>query len=282
MKILTFDIEEWFHILDFEETNDFSKWNSFESRIESNMEKIFNLLENRKVKATFFILGWIAEKYPKLIKRINDLGYEIGSHTHYHQLLYNKSRKFIENDLEKSIKIIEDLTGNKVESFRAPGFSICESNKWVFEVLLKYGISKDSSIFPARRSHGGMSSYSCSSPSIINYNGSFVKEFPINTIDFCSLKWVYSGGGYFRLSPYILTKYFTRKSDYIMTYFHPRDFDYNQPVLRNLSILRKFKSYYGLKTSYKKLNLWINDFNFIDLRSADEQIDWNKVPKIKI
>ena len=124
MKILTFDIEELFHILDNKKTKSINEWNNFDSRIHLGMDIIYDILQNTQKSATFFVVGWMAEKYPEIIREISDRGFEIGSHTHLHQLAYGQDRKTFYNDVEKSIKILEDCTGKKVSSFRAPGFSI--------------------------------------------------------------------------------------------------------------------------------------------------------------
>ena len=282
MKILTFDIEEWFHILDNESTKTEKNWNAYEERIYANMEKIFNLLENSNHKATFFIVGWIASRYPDIVKKIDSLGYEIGSHTNMHQLIYNQSPDDFSIDLKKSINILESITGKKVKYFRAPGFSVTEKNKWVFEVLASNGITHDCSIFPAGRSHGGFPSYGYSDPSIIKFNGIEIKEFPINTYKLFIFDTIFSGGGYFRVLPYSIIKNLTSKSEYVMTYFHPRDFDANQPIIKELNYLRKFKSYVGLRTCYNKLDKYLNDFTFHDLNYADSKIDWDSVKIIEI
>jgi polysaccharide deacetylase family protein (PEP-CTERM system associated) len=282
MKILTFDIEEWFHILDNQSTKSVREWSKYESRIHHNMDKIFNLLNKSDQKATFFIVGWIAEKYPEVVKKINEYGYEIGSHTHMHQLMYEQNKREVKEDLLKSLDILESITGKKVKAFRAPGFSITEKNKWVFEILVQGGITHDSSIFPAGRAHGGFPSYSKAEPSIIKFEGYHIKEFPINTATVLNQKWIYSGGGYFRLTPYPLIKHWSKSSSYVMTYFHPRDFDEHQPIINELSIIRKFKSYVGLSNCMNKLEKWTNDFKFTDLKGADESVDWLKAPEIKI
>jgi len=280
MNILTFDIEEWFHILDNESTKTVDKWNDFPSRIHSNMEKIFEILEVSGTKASFFVLGWIAEKHPEIVREIKKRGYEIGSHTTSHQLVYNQSRNDFFQDVERSIKTLEDISGDKVRMFRAPGFSITEKNKWAFEVLYELGIEIDSSVFPAGRAHGGLPSYSEAKPSLLCYNGISLKELPINTHKILNKPFIFSGGGYFRLLPYKLIKKFSKDSDYIMSYFHPRDFDFEQPVITDLSLQRKFKSYVGLKHTENKLKKWLFDFNFVDVNEADNQIDWNNVNKI--
>ena len=282
MKILTFDIEEWFHILDHESTKDESSWNKFDYRIEKNMDKIFQLLENKKQSATFFCLGWIANEFPKVIKKIDNLGYEIGSHSNLHTLAYDQTRGEFKADLEKSINNIEDITGKKVKYYRAPGFSLMESNKWVFEELINKGIEIDCSIFPASRAHGGFEKFPSKSPVIVSADGRKIKEFPINTISLLGKNLIFSGGGYFRLMPYPLIKLLTKRSKYVMTYFHPRDFDFNQPMINDLSKIRKFKSYYGLKNAFEKLEKLINDFDFIDLREANQKFNWEKSEIIKI
>ena len=282
MNILTFDIEEWFHILDNNKTRTISDWNNFDSRIRIGMNLIYDILDGTEKSATFFVVGWMAEKYPEIIREISDRGFEIGSHTHLHQLAYDQNRKTFYNDVEKSIKTLEDCIGKKITSFRAPGFSITKNNKWAFEVLHELGITKDSSVFPASRAHGGLPSYNTAIPSIIDYNGIKLKEFPINTHTILGKPFIFSGGGYFRLLPYKIIKKWTLKSNYVMTYFHPRDFDKEQPIVPGLFLSRRFKSYVGIKNCKPKLERWLNDFDFVDLNHADQSIIWNQVPTIKI
>lgn len=282
MNILTFDIEEWYHILDNPSTKGPKEWLNFETRIHNNMETIHAILNGGNLSATFFVVGWIAEKFPEVVREIASKGYEIGSHTHFHQLAYEQSRKKFTRDVERSIKTLEDCVGKKVRCFRAPGFSITESNKWAFEVLYELGITVDSSVFAAKRGHGGLSEYGTSEPSILKYNGVQLMEFPINTHNILGRRLIFSGGGYFRLFPYSFIKHFSEKSKYIMTYFHPRDFDHEQPVIQDLSPMRKFKSYVGLKTCRPKLERWINDFDFMDLDTAIKRIDWSEVASVEL
>ena len=152
---------------------------------------------------------------------------------------------------KESLDILEDITGKKVTSYRAPGFSITESCKWAFEILLDAGIENDSSVFPAERIHGGFPSFPGNNPSLIRVNNRTLREFPINIKHFFGKNLVFSGGGYFRLFPYALIKSWTNESGYIMSYLHPRDFDTGQPVLQDLPAGRKFRSYVGLKKAEK-------------------------------
>jgi len=282
MNILTFDIEEWFHILDNESTKTANEWQQYESRIHKNMEHIFELLETKGIKATFFCLGWIAEKYPDVIKAIVNRGYEVGTHSDMHQLIYEQTPNVFYEDLERSIKTLEDIGGKKVRCFRAPGFSIRKDTRWVFDILVNLGISIDSSIFSAPHSHGGFSSYKADTPAIIQSDGVRLKEFPISYTNIFGKPFAYSGGGYFRFFPYFFIKRWARRSPYVMTYFHPRDFDSGQPIIKNLTLSRKFKSYVGISGAFSKLGNFLNDFEFIDIDSADKRIDWENVRVITV
>jgi polysaccharide deacetylase family protein (PEP-CTERM system associated) len=282
LNILTFDIEEWFHLLDHPSTKSDKEWSNFEYRLDVNMNRILNLLENKKQKATFFCLGWVAEMYPNIIKQIDSLGYEIATHSSRHQLAYEQTKKEFSEDLHKSICNLENITGKKTKIYRAPGFSIKDENKWVFDEIINQGIEIDCSIFPAKRAHGGFEKYGHAKPSLLEINNRTIKEFPINLLNVLNKNVVFSGGGYFRLIPYPIIKQLVKRSDYVMSYFHPRDFDFNQPMIEDLSAVRKFKSYYGLKGSISKLEKLITDFEFIDINEANKRIDWNNVKKINI
>jgi peptidoglycan-N-acetylglucosamine deacetylase len=277
VKILTFDIEDWFHI-EFE--NNIDTWNNYQPRIDKNLEKILDLLQKKDQSATFFCLGWVAEKYPELVRKIDSLGFEIGSHSFDHKLVYTKTQREFEEDLKKSLFAIEDATGKKVKYFRAPAFSVNEKTLWFFEVLSKYGIETDASVFPGRRDFGGFPAFSPARPIIIDYYGTRLKEFPINIHSYMGFRFVFSGGGYFRLLPYTLIRQFAASSDYMMTYLHPRDLDPDQPLLSGLSATRRFKSYVGLNSCYSKLEKLLSDFKFINLSTAVDTIDWNSVDTI--
>jgi len=283
MNILTFDIEEWFHILDHSSTKTEKEWLNFEYRLESNMDRILKLLDNKNQKATFFVLGWVARKFPNVLKKIDEMGYEIASHSDMHQLAYEQNRDEFRNDLRKSIHSIEDTIGKKVRIYRAPGFSIKADNQWVFDVLVENGIEIDCSIFPTKRAHGGFEDYGYAKPSLVILpNGKKIKEFPINLMNFGITRFIFSGGGYFRILPYFVIKQMFKNSDYVMSYFHPRDFDKGQPVIEDLSYLRRFKAYCGINGAFKKLEALIDDFDFIDIAQADKSIDWNLAKKIRL
>lgn len=279
MNILTFDIEEWFHILDNASTRTEAEWSRYETRIYQNMDRIFQLLEETNSRATFFCLGWVADKHPDVIRRIDRAGYEVATHSYAHQLAYEQTPSQFTEDLTRSIKHLEDLTGKRVRAYRAPGFSIKAHNRWVFPVLMEHGIEIDCSVFSARRAHGGDASLGLFAPGYLAVNGALLKEFPINTAAVLGQDLIFSGGGYFRLLPYRAIRGLMHRSNYVMTYFHPRDFDAEQPMIPGLSRARQFKSYYGLNRCWAKLHQLLTEFSFIDLAEADRRVDWEKVPR---
>jgi polysaccharide deacetylase family protein (PEP-CTERM system associated) len=281
MKILTFDVEEWFHLLDLKSDNTSKQWKEYEVRIHQNVERILDILDSTQTKATFFIVGWIAQEYPEIVRLIASK-YEVGTHSMNHQLVHHQTRDEFKSDLMNSIDVLQDITGKKVRSFRAPGFSIRESEPWAFEVLAECGIEIDCSVFPAHHAHGGMPSFKYAVPSIIEYNGVSLKEFPITPVNIAGRNFIYSGGGYFRLLPYQLIKYFSSKQSYTMSYIHPRDLDPGQPVIKGLSIARRFKSYYGLRNAENKLKKWLEECEFTDIATFDKSINWDEATLVKL
>ena len=280
MNILTFDIEDWYNC-DFI-TEDF-EWEKYEVRIYEGVERILQELEARNLKATFFCLGWIAEKHPDVIRSIHTKGHHVGCHSYQHELSFRFNRSEFKKDTEKSKKLLEDITGEAVNAYRAPGFSITESNTWALEVLAELDFKYDCSVFPAPHDYGGFPEYGKAEPAILELsNGSQLKEFPINIQPFMGKKLVFSGGGFFRFFPYELIKYWSRKSPYLMTYFHPRDFDPHQPVIKSLPRMRRFKSYVGLSSSFSKFQKYLTDFDFVSVEEANKLTNWNDARVLKL
>ena len=279
MNILTIDVEEWFHC-DFISKG--HNWSNYEVRIHNSTDFILDVLTLYNRKATFFILGWVADKYPDIIRKIYSHGHEIGCHSMKHELVYKLTPSEFRKDTRIAIDTIENIIGEKVILYRAPAFSITKDTPWAFEILSELGITHDSSVFPAKHDYGGFPNFRNREPSFIETNGILIKEFPINTLDIFNQSIVFSGGGYFRLIPYYLIKKWAAKSNYVMSYFHPRDFDKDQPVLQHLPLIRKFKSYYGLKGSGTKFDRYISDFKTSSMLDASKKCDWTKANKIII
>ncbi|MBO5541794.1 MAG: polysaccharide deacetylase family protein [Muribaculaceae bacterium] len=282
MRVLTFDIEEWFHLLECDDTKTEQQWANYEVRIYQNVERILDILHQSHTRATFFVIGWIAKTYPDLVRRLSE-EHEVGCHTMNHQLVWQQSPQEFRQDAESGIKLLEDITGQRVRMFRAPGFSIRKTEAWAFDILSELGITHDSSVFPAHHAHGGMPEYASPVPSIIEHGGARIKEFPIRPHMVAGHPLMFAGGGYFRLFPYFLIKRWTRQlDDYLLSYIHPRDLDAGQPMIKSLPLTRKFKSYVGLGRAEAKLRQWLADFEFTDIATADAMIDWDHAPVVKL
>lgn len=275
MNILTFDIEEWY----LYQLKGYIGKDKYLPNLNGYLNKLLDLLDKKSIQSTFFCLGALARENPLVIKNIAERGHEIGCHSDKHYWLTGLSYKEITSDTKNAVSSLEELIGKKVKSYRAPAFSITENNKWVFEVLFENGIERDSSIFPTFRDFGGFPSFSKDTPVTINYNGIFLKEFPIGMARMLKKNVAYSGGGYFRLIPYGLIKSVLQKSEYSMFYMHIRDFDKEQ---KRIFSKRYFKNYYGINRAYDKLCKLVAEFDFINMENADQIINWENQPVIHL
>jgi polysaccharide deacetylase family protein (PEP-CTERM system associated) len=278
-NILTFDIEEWYHF-DILSTED--KWAAYPSRINLYLPRVLDKLDEYNTKATFFCLGWIARTYPAIIKQIQQRGHEIACHSDKHFFVREMTPETFNKDLQLALDSIENVTGQKIHSFRAPAFTISEDATWAFEVLSQNGIENDCSIFPTSRSFGGFPSFGEAKPTLIQYKNCQIKEFPISAGVIFGKQMVFGGGGYFRLFPYPLIKNLMQKMDYNITYLHMRDFDYEQPRFKHLSAMRYFKSYYGIKQAYGKFEKMLKDFRWMNVEQAAQRIDFNAIRHVEL
>ena len=220
MNILSFDIEEWSLEKDY-----FGGHKEKYAEFDRLLDLILEHLNTYNIKATFFCLGKIAIDFPYVIKKIEVEGHEIGSHSFAHKWINKMTPAEFREDTQQAVCAIEELTGKKVRSFRAPAFSIGESNKWAFEILHEFGIENDASIFPGNRDFGGFPNFTEQEPCILEYNGIKINEFPIPlyTLPILHKPVAYSGGGYFRLLPLSFVLKQMKKSEYNMCYFHIED-----------------------------------------------------------
>ncbi len=198
---LSFDIEDWFHMLEIPAVADPQGWDQMSSIVVEKTEWILNQLEMHQVQATFFVLGWVAEKYPQLVRQIHQQGHEIASHAFWHRRVDQLSRQEFREELQRSIDTLQQQTGAKVFGFRAPSFSITPGSEWALDLLLDAGIEYDASLFPAKRGHGG---YPCT-PAPHKFSqlpsGRNIPELPMSIMKMGPLRIPFSGGGYLRLLP---------------------------------------------------------------------------------
>lgn len=260
---LSFDIEDWFHIVDIPELEDRLTWDNRSTIVENKTDLILSLLDEFNVKATFFVLGWVADKYPNISKKIVSEGHELGTHSYWHRRVYGLSREEFHKDLKKSVELLQNQTGQKVKGFRAPSFSIIPGTEWAFEVMNEIGLEYDASLFPAKRGHGG---YPCEQKAhFVKVNNETIPELPMSVGSFGPAKIPFSGGGYLRALPLWAIKRgfksFEKKGTPVVVYLHPRDFAPEQPKVK-MPIHRKIKSYTGLSTTEGKLRALLEEFEF--------------------
>ncbi len=288
MNILSFHLEDWFHRVGIEAADKISEWDNYPSKTEDYVKFLIDFLEERNQKATFFVLGWTAAKYPYLIKMLVEKGHEIAVHSYEHRLVYRMDRNAFRQDTMKAVNLLEDITGLKMRYYRAPGFSAMGGYNWMFEELIACGLELDSSVFTAARSHGGSRLFPSNKACIVEYKGMRIKELPVSSLNFLGFRMVFSGGEYFRSLPYFFTKWATAKSDYTMAYFRLREFDKTQPHVAGLEPFRLLTTYMGLGNNKDKLDKWLKDFDFITIGEANRLINWDEVavvdltPSIKI
>jgi polysaccharide deacetylase family protein (PEP-CTERM system associated) len=276
LNILTIDFEDWFNILNHP-YNDDEAWHRYESRLEDNTRTILALLEKHRMKATFFALGWFADHHPHIIKEIADKGHELGLHTYYHQQMDTFSADSFLRDLYQTKEAIFKACGREAKAFRAPGFSVRRPNVQLLQLLKEVDISVDSSIVPGFHTYGRLPWFKAQGPVRIRVGDAELDEFPVSTVGIRPLRFIYSGGGYFRLIPLWVNDMIIRSKSYQMFYFHPRDFDPQQPRVPCRNPVRKWKLYQHLHTTYPKLDRMLGQIKTIPIYEARKQVDWTKV-----
>jgi polysaccharide deacetylase family protein (PEP-CTERM system associated) len=268
-NILTVDLEDWFHVLEAQGAPGPEDWPQLESRVEANTERLLELFADAGAGATFFCLGWIAERYPGLVRRLVDAGHEVGSHSYGHEVLDRHDRASLSADLERSKKLLEDLSGTEVAGFRAPGGSITSETVWALEVVAEQGYRYDSSLCPGYSTHGGYPS-PFHAPHVVRCAAGDLVEVPFSTVGVGRRRLVYAGGGYLRLFPYGLVRAVIRMDNRrgrpACLYVHPREIDPDQPRMA-LPPLRRFKYYVGLRTTERKLRALLREHEFVSVQS---------------
>lgn len=263
-NIFTVDVEEWFHILDSPATPEINQWGELPLRAEHSLHKLLDLLAETENKATFFWLGWMAEKMPQLVRKCQDLGHEIASHGYGHVLAYQVGPQKFKNDINKGKNILEHITGTTISGFRAPGFGIVEKSQWAFDVIKEVGFLYDSSVFPANRGHGGLE-HSVIGPHILSTKFGPLPEIPISVVKILGQRVGLFGGGYLRLAPIKMIQFGIRKlrktEHPLLIYVHPREIDPEHPRLP-LTPIRKFKCYINLSSTFPKLKLLCQAYSF--------------------
>lgn len=272
-NILSFDIEEHFQVSGLAAAIKRSDWNNHSTRVENNTDKILALLAKHNVKATFFILGWIAERHPQMTKKIAVARHEIASHGYEHKLIYDMNPDEFAADVKKSLDIIEGIIGHKVKGFRAPSFSLAANDFEKFQILADMGITYDSSLFPMKHfRYGDATSVPLAPFDIISNGKAILREYPMTVVDFLGRRIPAGGGGYFRLYPDFLIKRNFNKVNAenrpVVVYLHPWEFDPDQPRVKGAGFGNTFRHYYNLKKTALKLDNLLTEYKFGPFREA--------------
>lgn len=260
---LTIDVEDYFQVSAFAPHIARADWDSKECRVERNVGRILEMLDHAEVKATFFTLGWIAERYPQLIRRIVQEGHELASHGYGHERASDQDWDTFFTDVNLAKILLEDITGVEVRGYRAPSFSIGEGNQWAFDCLAKAGYRYSSSIYPIAHDHYGMPD----SPRFAYEVRPGLLEIPITTLRLMGRNFPSSGGGYFRLLPYPLTRWMLRRVNQgdgqaAIFYFHPWEIDVDQPRVEGIGAKTRFRHYVNIARVQTRLGQLLGDFKW--------------------
>ena len=270
--IFTVDVEEYFQVHAFEAHVAPGDWEELPSRVEHSVHEILDILAAHETAGTFFVLGWIADKHPHVVRRIADDGHEIASHGWSHRRLTELDRAQVREELRSSKARLEDLTGKAVVGFRAPGFSLTPGLEWVFDVLLEEGYVYDSSLFPIRRPAYGYPGV-LSRPHLISRDAGTLLELPLSTLNWQGIRFPAAGGGYFRQLPYDVTRRALRQSGErgvpAMFYLHPWEIDLQQPRL-SVPLLTRVRHYGGLAKVRGRLEQLLSEFDFTSVERRFE------------
>lgn len=262
---LSFDIEDWFHMVAIDAVADTAKWPELPTLVERYTDQILETAADRGVRATFFVLGWVAERHPQIVRKIADAGHELGCHSYWHGRVDQMSPDEFREDTRRAMDVIQQQAGGRVLGYRAPSFSITPGAEWALDVLRELGFAYDASLFPARRGHGG---YPCPQDAhsfTDTPSGEAIRELPMSIARWGRLKVPFSGGGYLRLLPEWAIRrgfeQFERQGTPVVVYLHPRDFAADCPRV-SMPPHRRFKCYFGLDTTQRKLEMLLREYRF--------------------
>jgi polysaccharide deacetylase family protein (PEP-CTERM system associated) len=263
VNALSIDVEDYFQVSAFAPHVPRGAWDTMECRVERNVERILALLAGENAKATFFTLGWIAERYPELVRRIADAGHEVASHGFAHRRASEQTPDEFLADIRLAKAILEDISGCEVRGYRAPSFSIGKANTWAFDAIAEAGYRYSSSLYPIRHDHYGVPD----APRFAHAVRPALLEIPVATVRVLRANWPAGGGGYFRLAPYALSKWSIRRINArdrqpAMFYFHPWELDPDQPRVAGAGAKARFRHYLNLRRMAPRLSRLVSDFRW--------------------
>ncbi|NBC48498.1 MAG: DUF3473 domain-containing protein [Gammaproteobacteria bacterium] len=262
---MTVDVEDYFQVSAFESSIPRERWEKLPCRVQGNIERIVTLFDEHRVSATFFVLGWIAERYPSMVRELSELGHEVASHGYDHVRVINQSRSEFRADVRRTKALLEDTIGAPVKGYRAASYSIGRDNLWALDELLEAGHAYSSSIYPIHHDLYGMPE----APRFAfrHQNDDGILEVPVTTVMVGQRKFPCGGGGYFRLLPYALSRWALRRvnrndGEPAVFYFHPWEIDPEQPRQRGISLKTRIRHYLNLSRTEARLTRLLRDFSW--------------------
>lgn len=269
---MTVDVEDYFHVQAFARVIKRTDWDSYPSRVERNTMRLLEIFSEKNVRATFFVLGWVAEKCPRLLQAICEGGHVVGCHSYAHRAIYDGTQEQFRSDVRQARQIIEDRTGRVVTSFRAPSYSITTDTLWALEILGEEGFDCDSSIFPIVHDNYGIPDAPRFPYVKCLQSGRRIKEFPPSTVRLLGRNFPIAGGGYLRLFPYGVTSWAIRHLNDVeqqpaMVYLHPWELDPDQPRI-SASWVSQFRHYQNLDSTETKCLRLLDDFSWAPMEEA--------------
>jgi len=260
---LTIDVEDYFQVSALAPHFDRADWHQVPCRVERNIDVVLGLLDESGAKATFFTLGWIAERYPQLVRRIVAEDHELASHGYGHHRATDQHRAEFSQDIRKAKTLLEDLAGAEVKGYRAPSFSVGKRNPWAFDCIAEAGYRYSSSVYPIRHDHYGMPD----APRFPHESRDGLLEIPVTTARLLKTNLPAGGGGYFRLMPYTLSRSLIRRVNDVegrpaVFYFHPWELDPDQPRVPGTSLKTRFRHYLNLHRTEPRLRRLLRDFTW--------------------
>ncbi|WP_339750342.1 XrtA system polysaccharide deacetylase [uncultured Marinobacter sp.] len=268
---LTIDVEDYFQVAALAEAVRREDWHSMEYRVEANTQRILSLLDRHKARATFFTLGWVAEKSPELVRLIRKEGHEIASHGYSHQLIYNQTPEVFREETRRSKAVLENITGEPITGYRAASYSITNESRWALDILAEEGFAWDSSIFPVHHDRYGMPGTPRWPHTLTTDKGYKLAEFPLSTLKLPGYTLPIAGGGYFRLFPYWFSRWglgsINRQGQPFVFYLHPWEIDPGQPRL-DVKWFSRFRHYNNLDVCEARLSKLLGHFLFTTMSSV--------------
>jgi len=266
LNALTIDVEDYYHVTAFESVIARVDWGKYESRVEQNTHRLLDLLDQYKTRATFFVLGWVAERQPELVRVIHERGHELASHGFSHQRIYAQSIDQFRNETRRSKRVVEEIIGDPIIGYRAASYSITTKSLWALDILKEEGFQYDSSIFPVKHDLYGIPGYHRFCHLLNGHGGGGMVEFPLSTLRMGGFNIPVAGGGYLRLFPYCFTRWAIKRlnqNEYqpAVVYLHPWEIDPEQPRIR-ASTLSRFRHYNNLRRTEIRLIALLEDFAF--------------------